>query len=359
MKVAIVYDRVNKWGGAERVLLDLQNIFPKADLITSVHNDNNAKWARSFKNIKTSFLQKVKFARNNHEYFSLFMPLAFEGLNLKKYDLVISVTSESAKGIITSSKQKHICILLTPTRYLWSGNKEYFSNKLFKFIFRPVIFYLKKWDITASRKPDTLVAISKEVQRRIKKYYNLDSILLYPAVTRLNNSSVKRIEKKYYLLVSRLVSYKKVDLAIHAFNKLNKKLIIIGSGRQEKYLKSIAKPNITFLGRLTDSELANYYESAKALIFPQKEDFGLTAIEAQTFGTPVIAYRRGGALETVIDNKTGVFFDRQNEDCIIEAVQRFEKLKFNKKEIIENASRFSFDNFKTGLLKIINNEIRI
>jgi len=180
MKVAIVYDRVNKWGGAERVLLALHEMFPKAPLYTSVYDKKNAKWANVFPKIYTSFLQHIPFAKSNHELFAVLMPLAFESFNFDKYDLVISVTSEFAKGIITKQSTLHVCYCLTPTRYLWSGYEDYFRNKIFKILTKSIIIYLKEWDKMAAKRPDVMVAISSEVRNRIKKYYNRDSEIIFP-----------------------------------------------------------------------------------------------------------------------------------------------------------------------------------
>ncbi|MBU2632511.1 glycosyltransferase family 4 protein, partial [Patescibacteria group bacterium] len=179
MKVALAYDKVNKWGGAERVLLALCKIFPNAPLYTSVYNKETASWASVF-NVKTSFLQKIPFAKSRHDLLAPLMPLAFESFDFSDYDLVISVTSESAKGIITNSKTKHICYFLTPTRYLWSGYRDYFKNPLKRTMAIPFVNYLKKWDIAASKRPDVFIGISKEVKARIKKYYKRDSIIIYP-----------------------------------------------------------------------------------------------------------------------------------------------------------------------------------
>src|SRR5581483_144686 len=307
MKVAIVYDRVNKFGGAERVLLALHKIFPKAPLYTSVYDPKRAVWAKKFPKVHTSFLQQIPFAKNNHELFPLFMPFAFSRFNFNNYDLVISVTSEFAKNINT--KGVHICYCLTPTRYLWSHEDEYFKNKFLKRLLYPFISYLKYMDKRASRKPNIMIAISTEVQKRIKKYYNREPQIIFPPVE-LKDSKKKKLinpttktgskdfqflrEKRYYLLVSRLVSYKKVDLAIRAFNKLNLPLVIIGTGREEKKLTKIANKNVYFIGNVSDNELVHYYKNAKALIFPQEEDFGIVAAEAGMFGLPVIAYKGGG-----------------------------------------------------------------
>lgn len=369
MKVAIVYDRVNKFGGAERVLLTLHKMFPKAPLYTSVYDHKNAKWAKVFPEIKTSFLQKFPFVKNNHEFFSVFMPLAFSRFNFDEYDLVISVTSEFAKNI--NVRGKHICYCLTPTRYLWSHNDEYFENKYLRFISKPIIKYLKFIDKKAAKKPDEMIAISTTVQRRIKKYYKRETKIIFPPVQTINknfkNPLLRGVQKpasreffenfrkeknNYYLIVSRLVKYKKVDLAIEAFNELNLPLVIVGEGREERKLKKIAKKNIYFAGFIDEEELSKYYKNAKALIFPQEEDFGITAVEAQMCGTPVIAYKAGGAIDTISKN-TGVFLTRQNKENLIEAIKKFEKTKFDKKNIKKNAERFSEKKFKQEFLELV------
>lgn len=368
MEVALVYDRVNKWGGAERVLLALHEIFPNAPLYTSVYSPKNASWAKVFPRIITSSFNKIPFLQNKHEYLSIFMPTIFENFKFDEYDLVISVTSEAAKGIITGGKTKHICYCLTPTRYLWSHYITYFKGSTFKVVARPFISYLRRWDKTAAQRPDIIIAISNEVKKRIKKYYNRGSKVIFPPVTmtsKINttilysivDNKIGREGGEFYLIVSRLVPYKMVDLAIEAFNKLKLPLYIIGIGSEDKKLKKMAKPNIKFLGELSDEKLAYYYKYARALIFPQEEDFGLVAIEAQSFGTPVIAFKKGGALDTVIEDKTGIFFDKQEKNSLVEAVKKFTSKKFDKNVIIENTKRFSQKRFKEEFLKVIKNSI--
>lgn len=357
MKVAIVYDRANKFGGAERVLMELNDIFPKAILYTSVFDKKKAKWTRNFVEIKTSFLQKIPFVKNNHEFFSLFMPIAFEQFDFSNYDLVISVSSEFSKGIITNSNTRHICYLLTPVRYLWSARKEYFKNKILKFVSSPIILYLKKYDLLCLNRPDVIVSISTEVQERVKKYYDVDTQIIFPPVNlNLKRFKFKTInETNYFLIVSRLVDYKKIDLAIKVCKKVNKKLVIIGSGRAEKKLKKIAKKSdlIVFKKNVSDEELVGYYKKAKAFLMPQEEDFGIAAVEAQSFGIPVIAYAKGGALDIVKDGKTGVLFNEQSIESLTNAIIKFEKMKFFNNTIKNNAKRFSSDKFKNELLKLL------
>lgn len=366
MKTAIVYDRVNKWGGAERVLLTLHEMFPDAPLYTSVYNPKTAEWAKVFPRVYTSFLQKIPFAKNNHESFAALMPFAFESFNFDEYDLVISVTSEAAKGIITKPNTKHICYMLTPTRYLWSGYDDYFKGLPFKVVASPMVKYLRKWDKIAAARPDKIVAISTEVKNRIEKYYGRKSEVVFPPISISNYKPLASRFKKfsdltienelsggYFLVVSRLVAYKRVDLAIKAFNISGKKLVIVGSGREENKLKRMAKKNIIFMNHLTEAELTNYYSNTKALILPQNEDFGLVAVEAQACGTPVVAFRGGGALDTVVDGVTGVFFDSQSEHSLIAGLRRFDTIHFDKEKIRANADRFKVDNFKNMFEKLI------
>ena len=352
MKVAIVYDRVNKWGGAERVLLALHEIFPNAPLYTSVYDSKSASWAKVFPRVYTSFLQKIPFTKGNHEFLAVFMPLAFSLFDFSKYDLVISVTSESAKGIRTKGKTKHICYCLTPTRYLWSGYNNYFRGNLFRAISWPVVELLKIWDRNVAQKPDKMIAISTEVQRRIKKYYSRDSQIIFPPVKMLKNNSTKE-GRKYYLLVSRLdFGYKKVDLVIETFNKLGLPLVIVGTGREENKLKKMAKENIIFAGYVNEKRLFEYYKNAKALIMPQEEDFGIVAVEAQSSGVPVIAFKKGGASDTVINGKTGILFDRQTVGSLTKAVKVFNRKKFDSKLIIENAKKFRESVFKKQFIDL-------
>jgi len=354
-KVAIIYDRVNKWGGAERVLLALHEIYPNAPLYTSVYDSKSAPWAKVFPEVVTSFLQKIPFFNTHHELLAPFMPFAFRSFDFSKYDLVISVTSEAAKGIRVSGKTKHICYCLTPTRYLWSGYNNYFNWLPLKIAGWPAVRLLRIWDKKIAQKPDQMIAISKEVQNRIRKYYNRDSTIIYPPVQLPINRLIDS-KKKYYLLVSRLdYGYKKVDLAIKTFNKFGKELIIVGTGREENKLKNMANKNIIFTGRVDDKKLADLYAGAKALIMPQEEDFGIVAVEAQSRGVPVIAFKKGGVVDTVIHGKTGILFGRQDIKSLIGAVRKFEKMKFKNQHLISNAKRFSKEVFKKSILAFIEN----
>lgn len=359
MKVALVYDRINKWGGAERVLLALHEMFPKASLYTAVHDKRKTEWAEIF-NIETSFLQKFPWAKSHHEFYPWLTPLAFESLNFDGYDLVISVTSAEAKGIITKPETLHICYCLTPTRYLWSHYRDYFKNRWFRWLTSGIVTKLRIWDQVAASRPDYYVAVSKRVADRIKKYYKREAEVIYPPVVAPMHRSMETASKSessenFFLVISRLVPYKRVDLAIEAFNKLGLPLVVVGRGVEERRLRALAYKNITFLKDLTDGQLNWYYQHCRALIMPQEEDFGLVAVEAQAFGKPVIAYKAGGALETVVEGKTGTFFFPQTKEALIEVVKHYDNTKYRSKICKKNAKRFSKEEFKRKFGEFIDN----
>ncbi|MEK9175930.1 MAG: glycosyltransferase [Patescibacteria group bacterium] len=360
MKVALVYDRVNKWGGAERVLLALHKIFPDAPLYTSLYDKKKVKWAKPF-DVRVSFLQSASSLRQYNDLLVLFMPIAFESFSFDEFDLVISVTSEAAKGIITKPGTIHICYCLTPTRYLWSGYDDYFSNNTFRTLTNPSVSYLRKWDQVASSRPDYYIAISTEVKKRIKEYYKRESEIIFPPLTLEKYKKIsKKTKQDYFLLVSRFsrfTYYKKVDLAIEAFNITGLPLKIIGTGPMIKAYKSKAKNNIEFLGELTDRRLTDYYENCKALVFPGLEDFGLVMAEAQSLGKPVIAYKAGGAKDIIKPGVTGEFFSEQTPESLIKTLKRFNEKSYNKAEIIRNSKKFSYKIFKNELEAFIKEKI--
>ena len=358
MKVALVYDRVNKWGGAERVLMALHELFPAAPLYTSVYNAKRAAWAKVFE-VKTSFLQKLSAAHSNHEFIPFLMPLVVEHFSFDEYDLVISLTSEAAKGILTKPGTKHICYCLTPTRYLWSGYKDYLNTKVKQTLASPFISYLRKWDKLAARRPDVFVAASEEVKQRIKKYYNqdADAVIYPPTNLKDKNGGDNKKNGDYFLVVSRFVPYKRIDLAIAACNALRVPLKIIGRGREEGRLRAMAGKTVEFVGSVSDGQLITYYKNCKALIFPGVEDFGLTIIEAQMFGKPVIAFRGGGALETVVEGKTGSFFAKQTKEALKEILITFNSKKFHPDTCKMQADKFSLRVFKEQFVKLVDRTI--
>src|SRR3989344_3423151 len=362
-RVALVYDRVNKWGGAERVIIALRKIFPDSVLFTSVYKEDRISWAKKIP-IRTSFLQRLPFASSYHETLAAFMPIAFESFDFDKFNLVISVTSEAAKGVITKPHTKHISIILTPTRYLWSGYSDYFSNPFFRIISWPIVSYLRFWDKIAARRPDKLIAISETVRNRIKKYYDLDSEVIYPPLMIRTARGRATPRSDYFLIVSRLVSYKRIDLAVKAANKVRVPLKIIGTGSELGRLKKMARlrqgyggqagPYAEFLGYVSDSDLKYYYSNCKALVFPGVEDFGLTMVEAQAFGKPIIAFRGGGAEEIIVEGQTGATFDKQTASSLADKLKSFRPSRYNEKDCRKNANRFSFEQFKQKMLNLVS-----
>jgi glycosyltransferase involved in cell wall biosynthesis len=313
-----------------------------------------------FPKVHTSFLQNIPFAKSNHEFLGMFMPIAYQSFSFEEYDLVISVTSEAAKGIKTGPKTKHICYCLTPTRYLWSAYDFYFRNPprklglipFFRFISMPIVWILRIWDKNAAKRPDHFIAISTEVKRRIKKYYKRDSQIVFPPVNRVPKS-LKVKKGNYFLIVGRLVPYKRVDLAIKAFNKLDTPLYVVGSGSEEKRLRKMAGNKTRFFVNASNRKVAELYSHAKALVMPQEEDFGIVSVEAQSYGVPVIAYQKGGSCDTVINGKTGILFEKQTVQGLIKAVNRFDKTEFVVDNLYANAKRFSINNFKKQILALI------
>lgn len=347
MKIALVYDWIYTFGGAERILLALHELFPEAPLYTAVYDQQETDWADSIK-IKPSFLQYFPFAKKHHELFPFLTPIAFESFDFSNFNVVISITSCDAKGIITKPQTLHICYMLTPTRYLWSHYNFYFSNKLLRFFTKPGINYLKTWDKITKSRPDYLFAISKTVQARIKKYYQRECEIIYPPIQidSFTQSHQQANKGNYYLVVSRLVSYKRIDIAVEAFNQLGLPLVIIGEGRFKNRLRNKAQSNIKFISNLTDEELISYYHNCRAVIITAEEDFGIVSVEAQAAGKPVIAYRLGGSSETVKDGITGILFDKQNVKYLIDAIKRFEQLKILPEACYKNSLLFSKEKFK-------------
>lgn len=354
MKVALVYDRINKWGGAEAVLLALHEQFPDAPLFTSVYDSKKAPWAKVFR-VFPSFLQKLPVPKDAHELYPFLMGPAFEAFNFDEYDVVISVTAEFGKAIITKPKTLHLCYCLNPTGYLWSGYGQYFSQRsaLFRYLSYPIVAYLRWYDRMVSPRPDHYIAISETVQNRINKYYDEPSEVIYPPTKLGNPTKVKR--EPYHLIISRLVPNKRIDLAVEAFNETGLPLKIVGVGKEYWKLKTVAKSNIEFLGFVTDNEKWNLLSKAKALIIPGEEDFGLTAVEAQSVGTPVVAFEKGGVTETVVKGKTGFFFTEQTPESLIKILMASSLENIDRDLCRKNAEKFSTIVFKEIFSKTVAN----
>lgn len=366
MNIAFVYDRLNKFGGAERVLLALHEIWPHAPLYTAVYDPDRARWASVFQ-VHTSFLQHVPFAKTHHEWFAWATPMAFESLSFDQYDVVISVTSAEAKDIITKPHTLHICYCLTPTRYLWSGFKMYERGRstgapgsVSSTLFRRLAPRLQAWDIYGSTRPDAYIAISHLVAKRIEKYYHRSAErVIYPPVDvdrfKINDQRLKgKDQEDYFLVVSRLVDYKRVDIVIEACNRLNLPLVVIGEGWEKPRLMRMANRTVRFVGgNLTDEELVDYYQHCRAFIVAAEEDFGIVAVEAQGCGKPVIAYKRSGISEIVVEGKTGQLFEEQTVDSLVLALKRFDSKWYDSGFTRRNSLRFSKDRFIREMRTIV------
>ena len=359
-KVAIVCDWLTNYAGAERVIAAISEVFPDAPIYTSVYNEEKMREFKG-KDIRQSFIGKLPFASTKHQMYITVMPYAFEGMDLDEYDLVISSSHACAKGIITSPSTVHVCYCHSPMRYVWDGCHEYVKSYgwyrwPFKFYIDHKLSQLREWDWLACARVDHFIANSKYVASRIKKYYGRESEVIYPPVD-IDKFELSSQPGQYYLALGRLIPYKRFDLLVEAFNSLGLPLYIIGDGKEFASLKAKAMDNVKLLGFTDEDTLKNYYANAKAFLFPQKEDFGITAIEAMSAGKPVIAYGAGGALETVVDGKTGVFFEEQTVKSLSEAVRKFEKMslagKFESSEIRAHAEKFSKERFKKEIVSFL------
>jgi len=369
MRIAIVHDWLKNISGAERVLIELHKIFPEAPIYTLFYDKKFVqKWLPDA-DIRASFLQRIPLISKSYILFSWLMPTAIESFDLSEFDKVLSSSAIFSKGLILKPSIKHICYCYSPTRFLWDRNRNY-QFTIFNFQWPKEIFkhFFRLWDRAAADRVDQFVAISKTVQSRIKKYYRRDSIIIYPPVNNLQlsisnfqsniNDSIKQLKTEnsnFYLIVARLHAYKNIDIAIEAFNKLDYPLVIIGDGPDRERLKRLAGKSITFLGEQDDSTLIDYYRACRAFIMPQEEDFGLTPIEAMSFGKPVVALRKGGALETIVEGKTGEFFDDPIPEALVDAIRRLNEnyTGYNSKTIKTHASLFSSDKFKEAIIKLI------
>ena len=367
MRLAIIHDGIYCKGGAERVLLNIHRAFPEAPIYTSIYDKNNSYSEFHNCDIRTSWLQYfVKSEKIFKNTFLLTAVRAMQSHNLSNYDVILTSTTHCAKYVKVNKDCLFINYCHQPFRLAWnpSSYRRYEDSKYFyRYLFNKVIKYLQYIDYKYAQRADSYIANTFETSLKIRKCYNYNSKIkiIYPSIDMSQYYLTDNL-KKYYLIVSRLEKYKKVDLAIKVFNKLGNPLKIVGSGMEEKYFKNLAKDNIEFLGKVNEERLLELYSNCKALIFPQHEDFGITPLEANSSGRPVIAYGKGGILDTMIpyngkDNKfTSVFFNYQNMDSLIEAINTFESLDADPTFIRDNAKRFDNDVFIAQLREFINNE---
>ncbi len=348
MKLALVHDWLNQVGGAEDVLQTLVSMYPQAPVYTSIYWREGMPAAYQDWNIITTWLDRLPGIYTHHQPYLPLYPLAFGGLKLEGYDVVISNKSGFCHGIRTGGDTTHVCYCLTPTRYVWRYG-EYAAREALPSPLRaalvPLMRWLRRWDYGAAQRVDHLLAISTEIQRRIQQYYDRDATIIFPPVDTGRFSPAGRCED-YFLIVSRLVPYRRVDLAVRAFNQLGLPLLIAGDGRDREALRALAEPNVTFLGYVPDADLPDLMARCRAYILPGEEDFGIAPVQAQAAGRPVIAYGGGGALDTVIPGQTGLHFDALTAEALAAAVQQFDDLSFDPAVIRRHAKRFDTSVFE-------------
>lgn len=346
MKIALVHEYLTTFAGSEQVLLALHQLFPEAPIYTAIYNKERCPQFGTA-DIRTSFLQNFPKAQERHQVYIPLLPLAAEGYDLSEYDIVISDSHIAAKGVITKPETLHICYCHTPIRYAWSPEIDPRSSG--SPIRRFANHYLRLWDTYAAQRVDGWIANSAYVAQRIKKYYRAEATVINPPV---NVQSFTTSEKlgDYYVFFSRLIDYKRPDLVIEAFNKLGKRLLVLGRGPELERLRAMAGPNIEFLGFVSDEKLREVFSQALALIFPAEEDFGIVPVEAMAAGRPVIAYQAGGTTEVVLPGKTGEFFTEQSVEAIIAAVAEFDPMRYDKEAIRAHALKFDQAIFKKKMM---------
>lgn len=360
MKVAIVHDWLTNMGGAERVLLALHDMYPDAPIYTTVYDQRKLDPAFADMDVRTSFIQRLPGARSHYQRYLPLMPTAVEQFDLTGYDLVISSSHACAKGVVTRPDALHVCYCYTPIRYAWDFYHEYLERegvgRFGRILVAPMMNYMRIWDRAAADRPDVMVAISNFIAQRIRKFYRREAVVIHPPV-RAGYFSVSDQVEDYFLIVSRLVAYKRIDLAINAFNELGSPLVVIGDGPQSEELQGRAGPNVKFLGRQPDEVVRDYFQRCRAFVFPGEEDFGITMAEAMAAGRPVLAYGRGGALDIVEDGVTGILFPEQTPAALVQAVRRLEAASFDSSIIRNRAEGFDTAVFQESLRKLIDQHI--
>jgi glycosyltransferase involved in cell wall biosynthesis len=348
-KIALYYDWLNQWGGAEKVLLNLISLYPDAPVYTLVYNPKKTPWLPPTTKVIPSFINRLPFSKNNPIFYTPFYDLALEQFKFSKYDIVISTTTTVGHCLLTPPQTMFLCYYENTNRYLYQIPFR------FRFL-KPLLNIYKKFDYIYSRRPDHPICISQTVQKRISDHFHLKSQIIYPGVDTDFFVPASPSTSDYFLIVSRLVAHKNIDLVINTFNHLSAKLIIIGRGRESVHLKKLAanNPNIRFLGQVSNDQIRHYYQNCLALICPQLEDFGLTPLEAQACGKPVIALGIGGNTETIINGKTGIFFNHPTVSSLTSAINIFNHTKFIQNDCRQNSVKFSVNAFMLNFKQAVD-----
>lgn len=353
MKIALAHDDFMQWGGAERVVTQWAKVFPEAPIFTiAVSEDVRSKTGLSRDRFKTTWIDHLPFKQRLNRVLFPFYPVAFEAFQFNEYDVVLSSSARFAHGLITPPETVHIAYIHSPFRGFWEPRMYFGDSAMGVFqrrLLSPLLVKMRQWDYIAGQRPNHLVGNSKTISKRIAKYWRRDSDSIYPFVDieRFSQSQPPHIglPDKYFVVVSRLVEWKRIDIVVEAFNELGIPLLVIGSGSYKSELERLAKDNILFPGFVSDAELTHIVSNAEALIHPQREDFGMTVVEANACGTPVIAYAAGGATETVVEGMNGMFFYEQTSQSLREAVKKFNPEMYNNEHMRDHASTFSIDAF--------------
>jgi len=361
-QVAFIHDWLVTYGGGEQILRALMEVWDEAPIYTLIHDpDGPCDVFTHGRDIKTSFIQKLPRANKNHRFYLPLMPLAIEQFDLRGHDVVVSISHAVSHGIVPQPDQLHINYICIPIRYAWHLYHQYLEESglergVRSWIARSILHYIRLWDISASHRIDHYVAISNWVARNVWRVYRREADVIYPPVD-IQAFSLYERKENFYLTVSRLVPYKRIDLIVEAFNLMpEKKLVVIGDGPELTKLQAKGGKNVEFIGYRPFSDLKDYMQRARAFVFAALEDFGIVPLEAQACGTPVIAYGKGGVMETVIEGETGLFFPRQDVQSLISAVQAFENSdhKFNATNIRKNAERFNKSRFQEEFSKYVD-----
>lgn len=355
MKVALVHYWLTKMRGGEQVLEALCEMFPDADIFTHVYDPTAVSETIRRHKVETTFISKLPFSKSQYQKYLPFMPRALEELDLTEYDLIISSESGPAKGIVPRPDAFHLCYCHSPMRYLWDHYHSYRSNSgLFaRAAFPHIAHRMRQWDATSAMRVDQFVANSAFIAQRIQSYYRRSAEVVAPPVKTKAFAEARQAPGDFYLAAGEFVAYKKFDIAIEAFNRLGARLLVIGAGEEETRLKAMARDNIEFLGRVDFESLKSHFAACQALIFPGEEDFGMIPVEVMATGRPVIALGRGGALDSVVDGKTGVHYQDPSVEGLISAVQRFEDMTFDSDAIQSHANTFNTATFKRRISEIL------